>query len=256
LIGISGAVFEQNHIDMAPWILKNMVPGLAWMSRINKGSVVLITRNVVFLVSAVLLFLAGTCVGEDIVYPTNLELIGKAVRQAADGMDVQPPAGSEPVLEIRAGEGEETAWLLESVLKDRLLAMGWRIKAQTAAVGDTVHNGDYILKLRIADLGLKYGRSWRRFLIGGKLVERIARASFYYELVQVAENRVLTSSEVSGEAVDVVPASMLDALSSSKYPFAYPKLEKGQWDRYLEGGLVIAIIGVLVYLFYSNKTAS
>ena len=66
----------------------------------------------------------------------------------------------------------------------------------------------------------------------------------------------MTSSEVSGEAVDVVPASMLDALGSPKYPFASPKLEKGQWDRYLEGGLVIAIIGVLVYLFYSNKTAS
>jgi hypothetical protein len=33
-------------------------------------------------------------------------------------------------------------------------------------------------------------------------------------------------------------------------------VEKGQWDRYLEGGLVMAIIGVLIYLFYSNKTAA
>ena len=213
-------------------------------------------KSTAFVVFALLVLSAGACVGEDIIYPTNLELIGKAVKQAADGMEVQPPAGSAPVLEIRAGEGEESAWLLESVLKDRLLAMGWRIKAQAGAVGDTVHNSDYVLKLRIADLSLKYGKSWRRFLIGGKLVERIARVSLYYELVLVAENRVVTSSEVSGEAVDVVPASMLDALGSSKYPFASPKLEKGQWDRYLEGGLVIAIVGVLVYLFYSNKTAS
>jgi hypothetical protein len=32
-------------------------------------------------------------------------------------------------------------------------------------------------------------------------------------------------------------------------------LEKSQWDRYIEGVLVLAIVGVLVYLFYSNKTA-
>jgi hypothetical protein len=45
-------------------------------------------------------------------------------------------------------------------------------------------------------------------------------------------------------------------LSDPKYAFAAPELEKGSTDKYLEGGLVLAIIGVLVYLFYSNKTAS
>jgi hypothetical protein len=256
LIGIAEAVFEQNHVDIAPGILKNMVPALALVSRINERVAFLMNRTTGVIAITAFVCLVAVCMAEGLEYPTNLELIGRAVRQAADAMEIEPPSGSTPVLEIRAGEGEDASWLLESVLKSHLLDMGWRIKAEAATAGDTVHNSDYVLRLRIADLGLKYGRSWRRFLFAGKMVERIARVAFYYELVYVADDRVVTSSDVGGEAVDVVPASMLDALSSPKYTFASPKLEKGQWDRYLEGGLVIAIIGVLVYLFYSNKTAS
>jgi hypothetical protein len=212
------------------------------------------TTMVILLVVAV--WLVSTCAAEDLRYPTNLELIGQAVRQAADSMGISPPPGSMPVLELRAGEGEEAAWLLDNVLKEHLLDMGWRIRAQSAAAVDSVQRADYVLKMRVAELGLHYRRSWRRFLFGSKVVERMAKVALYYELIDVTDESVVASSDVSGEAVDVVPASMLESLSSPKYSFASPNLDKSQWDRYLEGGLVIAIIGVLVYLFYSNKTAS
>jgi hypothetical protein len=88
------------------------------------------------------------------------------------------------------------------------------------------------------------------------VVERIARSSIYYELVDVARDQIRVSSNAKAEVRDVVPASRLAILADSKYQFTSPELKKSQWDRYLEGGLVIAIIGVLVYLFYSNKTAS
>ena len=203
----------------------------------------------------------GLCEEE---YPTNLELVERAVRIAADSMDIGPPAGADAYLEIDAGTGSEAAWLLDSVLKEELLDQGWRIRAKTVEEADTsagasgaIHENDgFLLRLRIVDLGLKYGRSWRRYLLGGKVVERIARASIFYELIDQAGDQVLVSSDVDGEVSDVVPASKLSILSNSKYSFASPELEKSRWDKYLEGGLVIAIIGVLVYLFYSNKTAS
>ena len=88
------------------------------------------------------------------------------------------------------------------------------------------------------------------------MVERIARVSIYYELIDEADGRIVTSSNARSETRDVVPASLLPELSDSRYGFATPEVEKTQWDRYLEGGLVLAIVGVLVYLFYSNKTAS
>ncbi len=203
-----------------------------------------------------LVCLAATCAAEKNQYPTNLELIGQAVRQAADSMDIAPPPGPKPNLAIDAGQGSDAAWLLDSVLKKHLLGLGWNIQANSKDRDSTGTDGGYLLEMRIADLGLHYGRSWRRYVLGGKVVERVARVSLYYELIDLADDRVVVSSNVGSETVDVVPASRLSALSNPTYPFASPKLEKGQWDRYLEGGLVMAIIGVLVYLFYSNKTAS
>ena len=123
--------------------------------------------------------------------------------------------------------------------------------------GDDSSSGNgYMLKLKIIDLELVYGRSWRRFVLVGKIIERIARVSIYYQLVDRSSERTLASSNARSEIRDRVPASMLPLLSNTEYGFASPEVEKGQWDRYLEGGLVIAIVGVLIYLFYSNKTAT
>jgi hypothetical protein len=216
----------------------------------KKGIIAIVTG-----ILAIALPTLGTCGDE---YPTNLELIEQAVRMASQSMDVQPPADNSGYLVVEAGTGSEAAWLLDSVLKGELLGMGWRIKSVVSAKNDStaVDEGDFLLRLRIVELGLKYGRSWRRYLLGGKVVERIARASLYYELIDQANDQVLASAGVDGEASDVVPASRLSTLSNPNYSFASPELEKSRWDRYLEGGLVVAIIGVLVYLFYSNKTAS
>jgi hypothetical protein len=213
-------------------------------------------RTTVALLCPFLLCIASVCLAQDASYPTNLELIGQAVKQAAESMDISPPAGSGPMLEINAGKGSDASWLLENVLKEHLLALGWRIRANSEGADTTLKTSGYLLKLRVADLGIQYGRSWRRYLLGGKMVERIAKVALYYELVDLADGRVVVSSDVNGEASDVVPASKLAMLGSANYPFASPQLEKTQWDKYMEGGLVIAIIGVLVYLFYSNKTAS
>ena len=221
------------------------------------------TKGICFCLAGILLAALasqGLCEEE---YPTNLELVERAVRMAAGSMEVRPPAGSDAYLEIDAGTGSEAAWLLDSVLKEELIDQGWRIRARagradtSAGASNVIDRDDgFVLRLRIVDLGMKYGRSWRRYLLGGKVVERIARASIFYELIDRAGDQVLVSSDVDGEAGDVVPASRLSTLSNSKYSFASPVLEKSRWDKYLEGGLVIAIIGVLVYLFYSNKTAS
>jgi hypothetical protein len=172
-------------------------------------------------------------------------------------MDVAPPGSGRPYLQIEAGTGEDASWLLDNVLKERLLAMGWRVQAgEDDPAEDPAQETSYLLSLRITDLELNYGRSWRRYVLVGKIIERIARVSFYYELVKRSDGQVLASSNARAEVRDNVPASMVPLLSDSEHGFAAPEMEKGQWDRYLEGGLVIAIIGVLIYLFYSNKTAS
>ena len=226
------------------------------MSR-NKGRNIALTKTIATTVWVLgLIFLASACAAEDQQYPTNLELIGQAVKKAADSMEIAPPRGGSNQLALDAGQGSDASWLLDSVLKEHLLGLGWVIQADARGPDSAGADEGFLLKLRIADLSLQYTRSWRRYVLAGKVVERTARVSLYYELVDLADDRVVASSNVGSEAVDIVPASKLSALSNPNYSFASPQLEKGQWDRYLEGGLVIAIIGVLVYLFYSNKTAS
>jgi hypothetical protein len=197
------------------------------------------------------------CVSEAY-YPTNIELIERAVRAAVDSMEVSPPATGSRELRIEGESGSEASWLIDSVLKGHLLAMGWQIQTgrSSGEESDPPEPAGFALNLRVVDLSIQYGGSSRRFLFGGKVVERIARSSIYYELVDVARDQIRVSSNAKAEVRDVVPASRLAILADSKYQFTSPELKKSQWDRYLEGGLVIAIIGVLVYLFYSNKTAS
>jgi len=198
----------------------------------------------------------GWAVSEERSYLTNIEMVEQAVRVAADSMVVLPPEGRSPDLEIEAGAGAEAMWLVEGVLRERLMAAGWNVKAKSAAADSvSASSAEFQLKVRIIDLGLIYARTWRRHLVFGRAVERAARVSCLYDLIDKSNGDVLVSASARAEVRDVVPASALPALSDSKYPFASPALEKGQWDRFIEGILVLAIVGVLIYLFYSNKTA-
>lgn len=188
-------------------------------------------------------------------YATNIEMVEQAMRVAADSMAVVPPPGRSPDLDIEAGSGE-AVWLVEGILREKLMAAGWNVRARGAAADSGLaSSAEFLFKVRIIDIGLLYARTWRRHLILGKAVERVARVSCLYDLVDRTTRSVLVTAGAKAEVRDVVPASALPALSDSKYPFAAPTLEKGQWDRLIEGILVLTIVGVLIYLFYSNKTA-
>jgi hypothetical protein len=214
------------------------------------------TRMLGFLVAAIVVLGFVPAGHAQKAYPTNIELVEQAVRAAVDSLDVPPPPGRRPDLQIEAGTGSDAVWLVDNILKGELIKAGWNVRSQGGGPDSAVlRPAEFVLKLKVGDLGLIYARSWRRHLLFGKAVERVARVSIFYDLVDAADATVLVASSVRSERRDVVPASQLAALSDSKYTFAAPALEKSQWDRYVEGGLVLAIVGVLVYLFYSNRTA-
>lgn len=208
------------------------------------------------LTTVAVISLSAVCIADD-EYPTNIELVESTLKAAVDSMDIRPPATGAPDLEIVTASGGDGSWLLDSALKGRLLEMGWRVRIGGAgAAADSNPDAGYQLTLKVIDLGLKYGRTWRRFLLVGKAVERIARVTIYYELVEKKTGKLVASATAKSESRDVVPASRLATLSDERYEFANPEIKKSQWDRYVEGGLVLVIVGILVYLFYSNKTAS
>ncbi|MGD9140778.1 MAG: hypothetical protein PVJ42_04480 [bacterium] len=190
-------------------------------------------------------------------YPTNLEMIEAAASAAFDSVRVSAPPAPESDIQILVEAGHAGAWLVNRILNERMIERGWDISV-TSEEPDSASGArtPYVLRVKIVQLDMVYARQWRRYLITSKVVERVARASFHIELVDMVRGKIMESVSTSAEARDVVPAGALEVLSDSKYAFAAPELEKGNSDKYLEGGLVLAIIGVLVYLFYSNKTAS
>jgi hypothetical protein len=190
-------------------------------------------------------------------YPTNLELVEAATRAALDSVRISAPPIAESDIEILIEGGHAGGWLVQKIVNDRMIQRGWDVRVVAADADSLARiSTPYVLNIKIVQLDLVYGRQWRRYVIGSKVVERVARASFYLELVDRVENEILETKNTRGEMRDAVPASALKVLSDSKYAFAAPELQEGSTDKYLEGTLVLAIIGVLVYLFYSNKTAS
>ncbi len=190
-------------------------------------------------------------------YPNNLDLVRQATEAAFDSARVSAPAAAGSDIEIVVEAGHSGGWLVEKIMNERLIRRGWDVRATGEQADSTARRAaPYLLRIKIVQLDLVYGRQWRRYIIASKVVERVARASFYVELVDRVEGDILESKNMKAEVRDVVPAGALAVLSDSKYAFAAPELKKGSGDKYLEGGLVMVIIGVLVYLFYSNKTAS
>jgi hypothetical protein len=212
------------------------------------------TRLLTLVLAGFVCLVCGSVVCAEETYPTNLELVERAVNSALDSMEVVPPAGRDPGLDIQAPAGGEGLWLVDNVLKGRLIEGGWSVTLKGLVDSVSVGEPQFVLKIRV-DLSLIYARSWRRHLFFGRLVERVARASIFYDLIDKPTGTVIVASSVQGESRDVVPASALAALTDAEHKFAAPEMVKGQWDRYIEGGLVLAIVGVLIYLFYSNKTA-
>ena len=94
------------------------------------------TRTLVLVLAVVLLGLVSARSAEK-AYPTNIELLEEAVAAAVGRMDMAPPDGRSPYLEIDAITGSEGVWLVENALKERLLATGWKVKARPAAPDTT-----------------------------------------------------------------------------------------------------------------------
>ncbi len=190
-------------------------------------------------------------------YLTNLELVEKATRTAVDSMDISGFLPPNCWVKIEINPSSDAGWLVESVIKEKLIRQGVRV----TSLQDIPSSADSIssltvLSVRVVDIGVKYENVERKYILFGKRVERSAKAVLQYDLVEKPTGTVLLSSSTKAKISDVVPASAIPLLSDSKYGFASPSLEKGKLDKYIEGGLVLSIIGVLIYLFYTNKTAS
>lgn len=110
-----------------------------------------------------------------------------------------------------------------------------------------------VLTFRLVEFSVSYHDSWRRGLMGPRVVERLASVDLYCRLVSGGAENVLWVGGGKSDRLDVVPKAKLDLLEGMSYPFKPPSLPTRPFSRVLEPALVLGIVGGLVFLFYSNQ---
>ncbi len=210
----------------------------------------------------------GAEYGSSASIPSNLVVIKGLLGAVVDSlMAVMPrPAGQRIVLKkspdaiTRAKEesGRTGDNLLESTLAERLTNMGFAVQLAGASRADTISAASAssspapVLEYRVMDLKVNYPSGGRRHFIGRKELQRMIWVDVQMRLMEGTDT-VRWAGGGGRSHRDVVPLRMLNYLKTEGFGLTEAATEEQKWDRVLEPLIATAIIGGLIYLFYSNK---
>ncbi|MFH1007343.1 MAG: hypothetical protein V1800_07565 [Candidatus Latescibacterota bacterium] len=181
---------------------------------------------------------------------TNMEVLEEATRQAIrEGLrevDANQNEGRSLVLSVaHEGKGD---WFVENLLLDELTGKGFRVYVDsTDAPSPATHLSCQIVALQVHYLGQR-----RRGFFGEQIVTRSATAALSLELVDDS-GRIVSLEQSKGEVTDRFPADLFGTVAHPTYAFARDKLDGKSWIRFLEPVTVSAIVGMLIWILYSNR---
>ncbi len=208
---------------------------------------------------------------------TNMALLEKALSRAVESLVKGMPVSNlnGPVLMIPSG-AHKAEWMVQNLLGRRLREEGIVVVVSPPAeapqqvvasqAADTAGAGtaappvtlepvpiQLSLTYRVTELRMEYPRVWRPHLVGRKMVERHAYASLSVRVVDEKTGALLWVGESTASERDAVPASELSFLEGDGEDWQKGVMPAGRLGGLIEPLVVAAIVGGLVYLFYSNK---
>ncbi|MBN1503712.1 MAG: hypothetical protein JW952_01475 [Candidatus Eisenbacteria bacterium] len=208
---------------------------------------------------------------------TNMALLEKAISSAVESLVKGMPVSNlnGPVLMTPSG-AHEADWMVQNILGARLreegitIVVGGPKPAKPAAAEDTSRVADttaalappetpepvpiqLVLSHRITELRMEYPRAWRPHLVGRKMVERHAYAALSVRVVDENSGALLWVGESKASERDAVPVSEIVFLEGDGESWEKGQMPAGRLGGLIEPLVVAAIVGGLVYLFYSNK---
>jgi len=182
--------------------------------------------------------------------PTNMDVLEEAARRAIRG-GIREVGGSgkegHSVILSAAHEHEGNEFV-ESLLLDELTEQGFRVYLDsTGAEAPTAR-----LSYRIIALQVSYPGQHRRGLFGDRVVERLAQAELSFEISD-ASGEIVSLKQNRGQVRDRFPADRLSTVEHASYSFARNTLDRKSWTRFLEPVIVSAVVGMLLWILYSNR---
>ncbi len=194
-------------------------------------------------------------VGETLVPKSNItvitELLEELIDEALDGMSL---AAASEIYISQVGQ-HDGSWLVESVLVEELTRRGHVVMTGGMPAGEPQvgEPSRYQISYRIVSGGVTYARVWREWYVGAKKVERRADADIHFQLSD-SSNAIVWADQITRQRREIVPGGRIDELATPGQSFASPEVEEGGWDKILEPLVVAAIVGGLIYLFYTSRS--
>jgi hypothetical protein len=207
--------------------------------------------------------------------PTNSELVGRALRSAADSIAAQLPLDRQTSIVILPSPGQGPDWAVENQIAGAIQTRAGRVSFH-GALADTGHStapadstqqakkfesvvdnrpldpSANILEYRIGQLGVRYSGEHKSRILGASRVDRVAQASVGVRLLS-PQGHLIASAQGSSELADQVPQERLADLEDHLYQFPKPSLPTRDLARVLEPAIVIGLVSGLVFLFYTNR---
>jgi hypothetical protein len=180
------------------------------------------------------------------------ELLQDLITEALDGMRL---AGGSEIYISQIGT-HDGSWLVESVLVEELTKRGHVVMTGGMPGGEPQvgEPNRYQISYRIVSGGVTYARVWREWYVGAKKVERRADADIHFQLSDTS-NAIIWADEITRQRREIIPGGRIEELGTPGQSFATPEVEEGGWDKILEPLVVAAIVGGLIYLFYTSRSS-
>ena len=173
------------------------------------------------------------------------EALGRAISESVVELDRHPASTCSANRKILIDELEqhEANWLVSHILADRLIGQGYDVYR------DVNPEGCYEkLSYRVAELVLDAKGNLR----GGR-VSRTARVEVAMRLTTGSADSLLWRDETSVTLRDDLPLNAVQVVQNDEYSFAKFDVAEQSWNRFVQPVIVSSVLGVLVYLFFSNR---
>ena len=139
---------------------------------------------------------------------------------------------------------------MESSLLKRLAEEGFSVIPSSKVT----NNFEYMLSYKVLEFGVNYLGSYGG--IWGKTeIKRLSKIDVSFEIHDLSNGEIIWLREISDQSLDSFDKGNLELMESATYEFARSEFGKeGILGTILEPIVISAVLGWVIYLFYTTKT--
>jgi hypothetical protein len=176
--------------------------------------------------------------------PTDWDVARDALREMFQGFNGLDSVKSVVIYDTRYSS-DDAGYLVRSELSHVLEDRGIEVYF-AAPLGS---EPEIEVRYLVNEMRVVHKKSYRKLLLGRKMIERWVQADI--EITVLRDNMVISQKRLTTEEKSTFPESDLDLVRS---PFTQEYYSSSSAGSLWEPLIVTAVVGALIYLFYSPKS--